>query len=252
MYRLVFENDRAILEINENMSVAELKKLHSKLSKGIEIKKVDTISDEQMKMLWCIFKDLGELIGYTKEELREELQNKYCSEKKIEYFSISPNKRNCASKEVANDFIGWIIDWSIYQGYNLILHIGKGPNKKFKSARDICPNITRYEIACLRNKTCAKCGSKENVTIHHHDTVASTVSNYDKDDGLQGRMMSLCGRCHALAHTMSKEEFENRYHLQGVMLNPSLVFSLKKIYKNHFKAFDEKNYTNIKEQSYGK
>ncbi|MCQ9627539.1 hypothetical protein HS141_11430 [Cetobacterium somerae] len=250
MYRLVFENDRAILEVNENMSVAELKKLHSKLSKGIEIKKVDTISDEQMKMLWCIFKDLGELIGYTKEELREELENKYCSEKKIEYFSISPNKRNCASKDIATDFIAWIIDWSIHQGYNLILHIGKGPNKKLKSARDICPDISRYIVACLRNKVCAVCGRIE-ADLHHWDNVNS-IGGYEFDDGLKTRFISLCREHHNLFHAIGEKDFENRYHLQGVMLNPSLVFSLKKIYKNHFKAFDEKNYTNIKEQSYGK
>lgn len=238
MYRLVFENDRAILEVNENMSVAELKKLHSKLSKGIEIKKVDTISDEQMKMLWCIFKDLGELIGYTKEELREELENKYCSEKKIEYFSISPNKRNCASKDIATDFIAWIIDWSIHQGYNLILHIGKGPNKRLKSTRDICPDISRYIVACLRNKVCAVCGRIE-ADLHH--TPALGVP-YEQDTGLLTGFIPLCREHHSLAHSIGLNEFENRYHLQGVWLNPTMIMELKKVYKNHFRAFQVEKY----------
>lgn len=238
MYRLVFEDDRAILEINENMSVVELKKLHSKLNKGIEIKKVDTISDEQMKILWCIFKDLGELIGYTKEELRELLQNKYCSEKKIEYFSISPNKRNCASKDIATDFITWLIEWSINQGYNLILHIGKGPNKKFKSAKDICPDISRYIIACLRNKVCAVCG-RSNADLHH--TPALGVP-YEQDTGLLTGFIPLCREHHSLAHSIGLIEFENRYHLQGIWLNPTMVIELKKVYKNHFKAFTIDNF----------
>lgn len=241
MYRLVFENDRAILEVNENMSVAELKKLHSKLNKGIEIKKVDTISDEQMKMLWCIFKDLGELIGYTKEELREELENKYCSEKKIEYFSISPNKRNCASKEIATDFITWVIEWSIKEGYNLIIHEGKGQNRRTRGAREICPDINRYVIACLRSKVCVVCG-KMGADLHHADNVNS-IGGYEFDDGLKTRFMPLCREHHSLAHSIGQKEFDSRYHLNGVWLNPTLVMELKNIYPNHFCAFKKENYS---------
>lgn len=222
-------------------NISEIKNILDRLKKNeVEIVRTERLSLEQLKMLWAIFKDLGELIGYTREEMRELLENEYCNQKKIEYFSISTSKKTSCSKEIAADFITWIIEWSIDQGYNLILHIGKGPNKRLKSARDICPDISRYIVACLRNKVCAVCGRIE-ADLHHWDNVNS-IGGYEFDDGLKTRFISLCREHHNLFHAIGEKDFENRYHLQGVMLNPTMVMELKKVYKNHFRAFKKENY----------
>ena len=43
------------------------------------------------------------------------------------------------------------------------------------------------------------------------------------------------------------KEFEEKYHIEGVYLNPQLVYDLLPVYKNHFKKF-RKQY---KEGKYG-
>lgn len=222
-------------------NISEIKNILGKIkNQEIEVVRTDRITFDQLKILWAIFKDLGDLIGYTREEMRELLENEYCTQKKIEYFSISTSKKTSCSKEVATDFITWIIEWAINQGYNLILHIGKGPNKKFKSARDICPDINRFVIACLRNKVCAVCGRIE-ADLHHWDN-ANSIGGYEFDDGLKTRFISLCREHHNLFHAIGEKDFENRYHLQGVWLNPTMVMDLKKVYSGHFKAFKKENY----------
>lgn len=220
-------------------NIQEIKEIVEKIKNGeVEVVRTDRLSLDQMKMLWAIFNDLGLLIGYTREEIREELQNLYCIEKGIEHFSISPSKKDSCSKEIATDFIGWLIDWSIKEGYNLIIHEGKGQNRRTRGAREICPDINRYIIACLRAKVCAVCG-KVGADLHHLPNLGVP---YEQDTGLLTGFMSLCREHHSLAHAIGPVEFKNRYHLQEVWLNPSLVMELKKVYKNHFSAFNEDGY----------
>lgn len=243
MKTLVIENGEIILSVPTDTSNKEIKELIDKIRAGeITVKFTDKISLNQMQLLWVLCKELGDLIGYTREEMRELLQEEFCNKNELPYFSISPSKSDCCSKDVATSFIQYIIEWAVDNNYNLIIPEGKGVKRVYKSVREVCPDIQRYEIACLRNKTCEVCGSKVDVTIHHHDRISETVTTYDKDDGLHGRMMALCPKCHTIAHNMSKKDFEDRYFIQGVRLTPSLVYELKKIYANHFKAFTKENY----------
>lgn len=77
----------------------EIKSILGKIkNQEIEVVRTDRITLDQLKMLWSIFKDLGNLIGYTREEMRELLENEYCTQKKIEYFSISTSKKTSCSK----------------------------------------------------------------------------------------------------------------------------------------------------------
>ncbi|MGL5428954.1 MAG: putative HNHc nuclease, partial [Cetobacterium sp.] len=112
--------------------------------------------------------------------------------------------------------------------------------KTFKSTRDICPDIQRYTIACLRNKVCAICG-RVGADLHHWDNVNS-IGGYEFDDGLKTRFMSLCREHHNLFHSIGEKDFEKRYHITGVWLNPTMVMDLKKVYSGHFKSFKKENY----------
>ncbi|MGL5714382.1 MAG: putative HNHc nuclease [Paraclostridium sp.] len=235
---IIDEDGKLKIYFPHDKNISEIKEILKRVKNNeIEVIRTDKLSLDQMKMLWSIFKDLGDMIGYTREELRKELENEYCNEKGIEYFSISPSKKDSCSKEIATDFITWLIEWSIKEGYNLIIHEGKGQNRRVKGAREICPDINRYMIACLRSKVCAVCGRIE-ADLHHVDNVNS-IGGYEFDDGLKTRFMSLCREHHSLAHSIGQDEFDKRFILNGVWLNPTLVSELKKVYKNHFKAFDE-------------
>lgn len=239
----IIDDDGLKIFFPQDKDLKYIKEVLNKIKNNeIEIIKTEKLSLQQSKLIWILCKEYGELIGYTKEEMRELLHEEFCNSKEMEYFSISTCKRDSCSKETATEFIQFIIEHSLEQGYNLIIPDGKGVKRVYKSVREVVPSIQRYEIACLRNKTCEVCGSKVDVTIHHHDRISETVTTYDKDDGLHGRMMALCPKCHTIAHNMSKKDFEDRYFIQGVWLTPSLVNELKKIYTNHFKAFKSEDY----------
>ena len=244
MHELVtnVEKNTCTLKISDNLKpdqVIRLKKFLQNCKWEIQI--VQTLSLKQMKLAHILLKELGEMIGYTGQEMRVLLQNEFCKLREIEYFSLSPSKTKAASKEAANDFITYIIEWAILNNYNLILHEGYGSNKTLRSVREVVPEIRRYVLACLSAKACAVCGTYHNVELHHYDSVNS-IGGYERCDGLKTRFMSLCREHHSLYHSIEQKEFENRFHIEGVWLNPNLVIMLKKIYSGHFQAFDENEY----------
>ena len=199
------------------------------------------LSIDQMKLIWVLCTELGELIGYERDDMREIIQSNFCASREYEDFSISPRKNNAATMEIASEFTQYIIEFAIEEGYNLILHEGHGENKTKKHMREVVPDIRRYVLACLLNKKCAICGTTHNIDLHHWDT-ANSIGGYKKDDGLKTRFISLCRSHHTLFHSLGENEFKNRYHLEGIMLSENIVNHLKKnkIYGNHFKAFEVK------------
>ena len=236
------ENGNINLYVPSNKSLKEIYQLISKLHQSeINVIKVDRLSLDQSKLIFVLCKEYGELRGYETEEMRELLQNEFCESREIEYFSISPYKKNACSMEIATEFIQFIIEHSIKYGYNLIIHEGKGVNMKFKSAREVCPDIRRWVLAHLLNKSCAVCGKQYDIDLHHWDS-ANTIGGYEHDDGLQTRFISLCREHHTQFHNMGAEKFSELWHLEGIWLSVNLVVELKKVYPNHFKAFNTDDY----------
>lgn len=236
---LIDENGDLILNVPEDTKIIEIKNIIEKIKTSkIEVIFNEKISMEQMQLIWVLCSELSFFTGYTREEIRELLQEQFCYLNQLDNFSISPSKKHCCSKNTAMEFIQYIIEWSISQGYNLIIPEGKGARRVYKRITEVVPEIQRYVIACLRSKVCAICG-RTDVDLHHWDSVAG-ISGYSNDDGLQTRFISLCREHHSLFHSIGAVEFEKRYHVKGVWLTPSIVSDLKKIYKNHFKNFKGK------------
>ena len=202
----------------------------------IKVIPVKKLSQAQNGLIHVLLKQFGEEIGYTLIEIKELMK---------EQFAISTDRMDFSTArcdmETANEFVSFIIEQAMELGINLYI-LGKH-DKKYRHILEI-DNITqRYVIACLKNKTCAICGKKHNeyneIQLDHYDTVANTVGTYENDDGLHGRFLPLCSYHHFEKHSKSLKDFENKYHIQGIWLNEQLVKELKKIYKNHFKAFKE-------------
>ena len=74
------------------------------------------------------------------------------------------------------------------------------------------------------------------VDLHHYNNV-NTIGGMDQDDGLKTPFMSLCREHHNLFHNKGKRHFEDLYHIEGVWLNPQLVYELLDTYPGHFKLF---------------
>lgn len=199
---------------------------------------VNKLSLDQMKLIWVLCREYGEILGWEKEEMREWLQGEFCLKRAVEDFSISPRKRNAASVEVATEFIQYIIEHAVNNGCNLILHEGKGKNKRVRHVREVVPDIKRWVIAHLMKKSCAVCGADtelKGVDLHHEPPLGSV--GYDNDTGQLTGFLSLCREHHNERHNIGWEEFSERYHLQEVWLSKTMVDSLLDVYPGHFKGY---------------
>lgn len=236
---LIEENGGLYLYVPSDKRFKDTKELISRIRNfDITVVKVDRLSLDQMKKIWALCRDYGELRGYTKEEMREALENEFCNSRDIEYFSISPFKKDGCSMRIATDFIQFIIEHAIKHEFNLIVYEGEGENRKPRHLQEIAPDIRRYVIVCLLKKRCAVCGKLVDVDLHHWDSVA-TIGGYKYDDGLQTRFLPLCREHHSEFHAIGKQRFEKKWHIEGIMLSRNLVKKLKEVYPNHFQAFKE-------------
>jgi len=94
-----------------------------------------------------------------------------------------------------------------------------------------------YIYALIKKRKCCICG-KENADLHHEENV-NRVGGYQHDTGLQLRYLSLCRQHHTEAHAVGIGAFRSKYHLKGIKFTDDQVKYLKKVYKNHFKAYEE-------------
>ena len=211
---------------------------------SITVSPVKKVSQAQNGLIHVLLKQFGDEIGYTLIEIKELMK---------EQFAISTDRLDFSTAkcdmETANEFISFIIEQALELGINLYI-LGKH-DKRYKHILEI-DNITqRYVIACLRKRVCCICGKEHNeyneIQLDHYDTMANTVGTYKNDDGLHGRFLPLCSYHHFEKHSKSLKEFENKYHIEGIYLNPQLVYELSGVYKNHFKKFRRE----YKEGKYG-
>ena len=198
----------------------------------IPIKK---LSKAQNGLIHALLKQFADELGWTMQDMKEYQKEQFALSRDLEKFSTA----NC-DMEMANEFISFIIEQALELGINLYI-LGRH-DKRYKHILEI-DNITqRYVIACLRKRVCCICGKEHNeyntIELHHWNSVAS-IGGYENCDGLKTPFMSLCAKHHQEFHATGKETFKNKYYIEGVWLNVELVKELKKIYKNHFKAFKE-------------
>ena len=92
-----------------------------------------------------------------------------------------------------------------------------------------------YIFNTLLRKRCAVCG--EIGELDHWDNV-NQIGGY-KFDGLKLRYICLCRKHHTEKHNIGRSAFKEKYNLEGIYLDESKVKLLKKVYKNHFKAYKE-------------
>ena len=104
-------------------------------------------------------------------------------------------------------------------------------------------NEEKYIYSMLKHRKCAVCGKyhteSNSIDLEHWDSIASTHGIYKKDTGQEGRYISLCRLHHNQKHNWGVQTFERKYNVRGIYLDDEQIKELKKVYKNHFKAFKE-------------
>lgn len=149
------------------------------------------------------------LMDTTDEEsVRFALTDNYCRLQGVDLFSLSTKNENCASRELASDFIDWLVNLCVE---NAIPCMDTLLNR--------CEDVERYVYACVANRRCAICGKKAD--IHEVDTVG--MGRNRSKIGHVGQLVEpLCRVHHQEAGEIGQKSFDELYHLSPIQLDENL------------------------------
>lgn len=160
--------------------------------------RLNQISPEQRRKIYALFNDIANYTGNTPDNEKETMKRLFIKETQYEPFSLS----NCSAK-LAGEFIEWMIDFCFKHGIGISEH-------PLRTLGD----IEKYVRMCLKYRICCVCGRSGQ--IHHWDAIGMGRDRTTVDDsGL--RKICLCEEHHIEAHTIGANEFEDKYHLYGVI-----------------------------------
>lgn len=162
-------------------------------------KELMSITADQRKKIYAIFRDIADYTGANKDYTKENLKKKFTEETEYEQFSLS----NC-EKQLASDFIKYLIEFCFEYGVELNEH-----------PKDLMSeNLEGYFKICIKRKICSVCGRAGEV--HHVDTIGMG-RNRNKVDDSQSRKICLCRKHHSEAHNSGWHTFSEKYHVEGVI-----------------------------------
>lgn len=165
--------------------------------------KLNMISPEQRKKIYALFNDIANHTGGNKDYVKDELKKRFVEDTEYEMFSLS----NC-SRELASDFIEYLIEFAFEYGVELSEH----PKK-------LIDDIEAYIRICLKRKICCICGRPYSGDPHHVDAIQMGHDRRKVDDS-QKRKLPLCYEIHhPEIHNIGDKAFCEKYHVKGVIYN---------------------------------
>lgn len=149
------------------------------------------------------------LMDTTDEEsVRFALTDNYCRLQGVDLFSLSTKNENCASRELASDFIDWLVNLCVE---NAIPCMDTLLNR--------CEDVERYVYACVANRRCAICGKKADI----HEVEAVGMGRNRSKIGHVGQLVEpLCRGHHQEAGEIGQKSFDELYHLSPIRLDENL------------------------------
>lgn len=178
------------------------------------------LSDKQRRCCYALIGAISDETGMGKDPTKEWLKIKFLLEDleatADQIFSLSnaPMSLVCAFQRF---LVRFILDWDIPTKFSLL---------------DMVDDVPDYIYACLIAKKC--CITGRPATLHHVERVGMG-RNRDEiiHEGMEA--LPLSPEMHAEAHTMTDQEFFDKYHLPGgVVLDKTLcrIWKVKKGRKN--------------------
>lgn len=194
-----------IVDIDKNGIVTIKARIHNvegiigsgNRSVSIEIIDNRKISTKQRNMIWGLIGDISEWIGESKGETNENMKQEFMEsigENPEELFSLSDISISMA-RDYQKFLINFILENGIATKYNLI---------------DNVDDVVAYVYSCLIHKKCCVCGAP--CELHHVDRVGM---GRDRNEITHIGMLALplCRQHHTEAHTMTNQDFLDKYHL---------------------------------------
>ena len=173
------------------------------------------LSDKQRKMCYKLLGEISDYVGMTKERTKEIMKIKFMADDleqtADQIFSLSnaPMSLVCAFRRF---LIRFILDWDIPCSFSLLEYVDDVPD---------------YIYACLIAKKC--CITGRPAELHHVDRVGMGRDRTDIcHEGMEA--LPLSREMHQEAHTMTDQQFFEKYHLPGgIVLDRTLckIWKLK-------------------------
>lgn len=166
------------------------------------------LSDKQRKACYALLREISNYTGMGADPTKEWMKLKFIAEDLNEtadqIFSLSnaPMSLVCAFQRF---LIRFILDWDIPCSFPLL---------------NFVDDVQDYIYSCLIAKKC--CITGKPAQLYHIDRVGM---GRDRDDILHEGMeaLPLCAEKHQEVHTMSDQEFFDKYHLPGgIVLDKTL------------------------------
>ena len=160
-----------------------------------QLQRLRTISDDQRRKIFAVLRDIADGVGETLENTRENLTALFCEAQGLEVISLS----DC-DREVASDFIEWLIDFAFTNGLPLK-----------NSPKEFLEDVERYRAVCIKHRICVICG-KPHSDIHHIQAIGMGRNRRKVDDS-DYEKISLCRVHHTEAEQIGWDTFVAKYHL---------------------------------------
>lgn len=160
------------------------------------------ITGQQRKKIYATLNDIAIFTGYSPIEAKQIMKYEHIKRTGCDYFSLS----DC-SIDTAREFINTLVEFCLHNGV---------PVKEPMLSRT--DDIDTYLYQCLRHRKCCICG--RDGEIHHWDTVGMGNDRRTYDDRLN-RKMCLCRVHHTIAHQKGVVDFQEKYHVYGIIYNES-------------------------------
>lgn len=158
------------------------------------------LSDKQRKACYALIREISNYTGMGTDPTKEWMKLKFLAEDLSQtadqIFSLSnaPMSLVCAFQRF---LVRFILDWDIPCSFPLL---------------NFVDDVQDYIYACLISKKC--CITGQPAQLHHVDRVGMGRDRTDiLHEGLEA--LPLSAEMHQEAHTMSDQEFFDKYHLPG-------------------------------------
>lgn len=160
------------------------------------------ITGQQRKKIYATLNDIAIFTGYSPVEAKQIMKYEHIKRTGCDYFSLS----DC-SIDTAREFINTLVEFCLHNGV---------PVKEPMLSRT--DDIDTYLYQCLRHRKCCICG--RDGEVHHWDTVGMGNDRRTYDDRCN-RKMCLCRVHHTIAHQKGGADFQEKYHVYGIIYNES-------------------------------
>lgn len=184
----------------------------------VEVNDYRTITPEQRRMLFGLFRDISEYTGYPTSWIEDFIKSYYAAYKNLDKVSLSHDK--CTIVQ-ASELLEMTIEFC---------YANEIPFKfqEFQIASD----ISRILFLHLKYRRCFICGA-ERSQVAHFESVGMG-RNRNRIDHSQHRLMCLCAKHHTEQHTIGIKQFMQKHHIVPMKLKAEQLkeMGIKGVYKN--------------------